>query len=121
MSKHNYSQYSKRQSNDSNKNKPVERIPTAPVATQSQAPEVKLVEETVNTVVLPEMVKGVVANCVKLNVREEPATNGVIVHVLDVMSEVEIDLAKSTDEWFKVCTAIGVEGYCMRKFINAHM
>ena len=116
MSKHNYSQYSKKQ-ND-NKAKPIERIPTAPVR---PIPEIKPVEETVDTVTLPEMVEGVVVNCTKLNVRVEPKINADIVCVLDVMTEIEIDINKSTDEWFKVCTAAGVEGYSMRKFIDAHL
>ena len=92
-----------------------------PSYAKPQTPEVKLVEETVDTVSLPETVAGIVANCAKLNVREEPDLDAKIVCVLDVMSEIEIDVAKSTDEWFKVCTAIGVEGYCMRKFVDAYL
>ena len=136
MSKHNYSQYSKK--NDSQKagvnanafdnnrkeqkkHEYVEKIPTEVIKPIAPAPEVKMVVETVETVSLPKFVEGVVVNCAKLNVREEPSTNSDIVCVLDVMSEIEIDVEKSTDEWFKICTAIGVEGYCMRKFVDARL
>ena len=135
MSKHNYSQYSNKNKDnrkagvDTNvsDNRKAGVDTNAPVKpeTQSyaktQAPEVKLVEETVETVTLPEMVEGVVVNCAKLNVRAEPDIDARIVCVLDAMSKIEIDVAKSTDEWFKVCTAIGVEGYCMRKFVDAYL
>lgn len=112
--KHNYSQYSVKKKN----NKP------APVNT---APEVKmevkpvLMEETVDTVTLPKTVEGVVVDCAKLNVRAEPSINADIVCVLDVTSEIEINVDQSNDEWFKICTAIGAEGYCMRKFVKAYM
>lgn len=117
MSKRNYTQYS------NNKKKPA--APVVPAETLKPISEtvapVKMVEETVETVTLPETVEGVVVNCTKLNVRAEPAANGEIICVLDVMSEVKIDVAKSTEEWFKICTVTGVEGYCMRKFIDAYL
>lgn len=135
MSKHNYSQYSNKNkdnrkagvdANASDNRKAGANTNTSaktetPSYAKPQAPEVKLVEETVNTVSLPETVAGIVANCAKLNVRAEPDLDAEIVSVLDVMSEIEIDVANSTDEWFKVCTAIGVEGYCMRKFVDAYL
>lgn len=138
MSKHNYSQYSKKNEN------------VAPVAVEDEvttpevdvetvvdtvvAPEVKmevelsettaapeLVNETVETAAIPETVKGIVANCAKLNVRVAPNASATIACVLDAKSEIEIDMAKSTDEWFCVCTVAGTEGYCMRKFVNAYL
>lgn len=109
-SKHNYSQYSKK---------------TAPNIPPSSAPEVKmepeLVKETVDTITLPKNVNGVVVNCSKLNVREEPSIESAVICVLDVMSEIEIDVTKSDNEWVKVHTVTGVEGYCMRKFVDAHL
>lgn len=127
--KHNYSQYS------SNKNdRPVgnikhtthERVETpvaAPVveAPKSVAEYVKPVVETVETVALPTTVEGVVVNCAKLNVRSKPDISSDVVCVLDVMSEMEIDVEKSNEDWFYVCTAIGVEGYCMRRFVDARL
>lgn len=143
MSKHNYSQYSNKKNKATNrpeiddiKTNVIETEPVVqpePVVTEPavqpkvEVPEApkpvqpKLVEETVETVSLPEMVEGVVVNCAKLNVRSEPSITASIVCVLDAMSEIEIDVAKSNDEWFKICTAIGAEGYCMRKFVDAYL
>lgn len=112
MSKHNYSQYS----NKKRDNSPAEvKMETAPVT------KPVIMSEAVDTVALPKTVEGVVVNCAKLNVREEPNTEAEIVCVLDVTSEIEIDVEKSTTAWFKICTATGVEGYCMRKFVDARL
>ncbi len=118
-SKHNYSQYSKKTSDS----KPIG--PTVPTVPMNTPPKVKmepeLANEAVDTVTLPKTVTGVVVDCAKLNVREEPSADAAVVCVLDVMSEIEIDATKSDHEWFKVRTATGVEGYCMRKFVDAYL
>lgn len=143
MSKHNYSQYSNKKHDgkpgvvanvmiDKNnaekpviKEKPIIEKPEADTPVTLVEPEVKpeinLVTETVETITLPKTVEGMVVGCTKLNVRAEPSTNAEVVCVLDAMSEIEIDVNKSSNEWFKVCTATGIEGYCMRKFVDARL
>ena len=108
MPKHNYSQYSNTKKYD-NKPKTEESV------------ELKMVVEDVETVILPKIVEGTVSNCAKLNVREKPSLDADIVCVLDVNSEMKVDVDKSTDEWFYVNTAVGIEGYCMRKFVNTKL
>lgn len=125
MSKHNYTQYSnKNYNNSNNQNKPdavvVEDVKIhepAPVV----APEVNLVNETVETKPISETVSGMVVGCAKLNVRAEASLFADIVCVLNAQSEIEIDVNKSDKDWFYICTATGVEGYCMRKFVEAHL
>ena len=136
LSKHNYSQYSKPKQNNNQQHKPVEKVEpvietvevekVVPTVTPVTTPEVvqskpKLVQETVGTVTLPETVKGVVYNCAKLNVRENCTVDSPIVCVLDVKSEIEIDVNRSTDHWFYIHTAIGAEGYCMKQYVEARM
>lgn len=117
MSNHNYSQYS----SNKFKNEVVEdEIITEEVAEVTE-PEIAVVEETVETVTLPETVTGTVANCIKLNVRVEPNATADVVCVLDAKAEVKIDATKSTNEWLNVLTAAGIEGYCMRKFVEASL
>ncbi len=65
-----------------------------------------------NTVVV-----GFVSGWGKLNVREKPSVKSKVVCVIDVETEVIIDEQESTGEFYKVCTATGVEGFCMKKFI----
>jgi hypothetical protein len=118
MSKHNYTQYS----NNKKQNKH-ERVATVLDTTSEVKMEVETepVYETIETVTLPNMVEGTVVNCAKLNVREQPSTDADILCVLSAMSEIEIDVNKSTRDWFYVCTAIGVEGYCMQMYVDARL
>lgn len=137
MSKHNYSQYSKKSNNSNietaaqaaNENtnvKPhVDEIIIDDVAVSEivmsevvESPiEVKM-EPVVAEPVAPKSVIGTVFNCSKLNVRTKPIADADVVCVIDSNSEVEIDMSRSTKEWFKICTATGVEGFCMRKFVK---
>lgn len=120
MSKRNYTQYSKKPVEEP---KPVEvkKPVEEPKPVEVKKPEPQLVQETVETVILPELVDGVVVGCAKLNVRAEPSIAADVVCVLDAMAELEVDVTNSNNEWVKVITAIGVEGYCMRKFIDVHL
>lgn len=61
---------------------------------------------------------GVVSNCNKLNVREEPNSNATIVCEVESKTELMIDEGESTDEFYKVFTASGLDGFCMKKFIS---
>ena len=122
MAKHNYSQYSKKKSRPE---------------VETDALEVKMEVERSETAAMPEIVAtptidldpvvvapalkpttGTVVNCAKLNVRSEPETTADILCVLNVGSEVKVDRANSTDEWFKITNAAGIDGYCMRKFVK---
>ena len=71
-------------------------------------------EETQNQ---PEPVYGVVHNCTKLNVRKQPSKDSEIVFVLNEGSEVSIDEENSTEEWYSITHASGVEGFCMKQFV----
>lgn len=136
MSKHNYSQYSNK--------KYEKKIDTTPEVTEENQNGVETtvneevettviapVEATAEATVVTETVveepktgavsKGVVANCAKLNVRSKPSTSADIVTVLNVNDKVTIDVDESTEDWFKICTADGVKGYCMRKFVSANI
>jgi len=60
---------------------------------------------------------GFVTNCKKLNVREKPRTDAPIICEVDYQTELTIDEKESTEEFYKVYTAAGIEGFCMKKFI----
>lgn len=135
MSNHDYSKYSnkKKPANGPKTDNPNRRpIPEAKPETETPEvksvqqvpevkPEVKPVVETVETVTLPKAIVGKVSGCAKLNVRVAPSANADVVCVIDVDTEVEIDMTKSDNEWLKVCAAIGAEGYCMRKYIETRL
>lgn len=92
------------------KSKVVDSIPAVISEPEVTAPIVTEVEAPKNL--------GKVIDCVKLNVREEPSAKASIVFEIPVGSTVFIDETCSTDEFYKICTEHGVEGYCMKKFIE---
>lgn len=61
---------------------------------------------------------GVVYNCEKLNIRKSASKDSDVVTVVNAGSELLIDSAKSTYNFYKVCTASGIEGYCMAEFVK---
>jgi len=68
--------------------------------------------------VIAEKPFGVVANCSHLSVLENPKDPTSIVTILQRGSEVLIDPAASTDLFYKICSAAGAEGYCLKEFIT---
>lgn len=132
MSKNNYSQYYKKNAAATEGKREGGYTPKRP-RVDVEAPEVKMeaapmpvFEEVtksapmpaVDVIIEPKPTTGIVTGCSKLNVRSDSDTTADILCILDVNSEVMIDLGKSNREWFKVTTASGVDGYCMRKFIK---
>lgn len=60
---------------------------------------------------------GVVVDCVKLNVRKSPAADATILAEIPVGTKVQIFDEESTKDFHHVCTATGIDGFCMKKFI----
>lgn len=64
---------------------------------------------------------GVVSNCEKLNLRRSPLKDSdganIITELLSGVAVV-IDEDESTPDFYKVTTETGLEGYCMRRFIE---
>lgn len=61
---------------------------------------------------------GIVEYCVRLNVRENPNPGSNVVSIVDAGKELMLILDESTNDWYKVCTTSGVEGYCMKEYIS---
>lgn len=66
----------------------------------------------------PRIKMGVVSGCTKLNVRNHPDKNAVVVATIAEGTEVAVDANRKYDEWYSVCTATGIDGYCMKEFIT---
>ena len=65
----------------------------------------------------PKPIEGTVG-CEKLYVRSDATVDSEPVGVINRDSKVFIYEDESTEEFYKVCTATGLEGYCMKKFIS---
>ena len=66
----------------------------------------------------PVLVDGVVAGCAKLNVRRAPSTNATVLCEINRDTKVVIDMEKSKPDWYSICTEAGVDGFCMKKYIE---
>lgn len=78
----------------------------------------ELNETDVIDVNVEETTEGYITNCKKLYVREKADKNSDHLCIIGESDKVLIDLEKSTEDFYKVCTTSGVEGYCMKKFIS---
>ena len=128
MSKHNYSQYSNKNTTTVEEtvveettvveeSVVVEETPVEAAPAESVT-EVETGKKRNKPAVKSEIAKGVVTGCMKLNVRVKPSANAEVVCVVDANSELTIDANKSNKDWFAVYTSAGIEGYCMRKFVE---
>ena len=69
-------------------------------------------KEADNTVV------GYVSGCLKLNIREEGYLGANVVCVVPEKTALLIEVAESNDEWYKVYTETGMEGFCMKQYVT---
>lgn len=61
---------------------------------------------------------GVVTGCSSLLIREKPDKNAGIVTAVPTGTELMVDRANSTPEFYKVCNAAGIEGFCMKRYVK---
>lgn len=64
-----------------------------------------------------DMLTGVV-NCLRLHIHSEPNVESEIVCKIRYATEVEIDRNNSTEDFYKICTAIGAEGFCQKELVT---
>ena len=100
------------------------------VVNEEQAVEEKVVNESQQNISDPESdidvaandetseLIGYVTDCVKLNVREAASKDSNALCEIILNSKVIVDEENSTDDFYKVTTETGVEGYCMKQYIN---
>lgn len=77
-----------------------------------------VVKDVTETEELSNPTMGIVSDCKKLRVRNYPELEANVICEIEVGSKVVIDENKSTEEFYKVCTETGIDGYCMKRFIK---
>lgn len=65
-----------------------------------------------------EPIVGIVSECSRLRVRNYPELDANVICEIDAGTQVIIDPVESTEEFYKVCTEAGIDGYCMKRFIK---
>ena len=76
------------------------------------------VSETTEVNTEDEGTIGVVTNCKKLNVRNKPDLDGKPITTVNAGDELDINLSRSTKNWYSVTTKAGNKGYCMKKYVK---
>ena len=108
----NYNQMSK---------KNYDKVETEPVASVEQVEnpidETPIETKPVEQLTESEPIEGTVG-CEKLYVRSDATVDSEPVGIVNRDSKVFVYEDESTEEFYKVCTATGLEGYCMKKFIS---
>lgn len=79
-------------------------------------PEEKI-EESVDVEAEPVVI-GKVTDCIKLNVRRGAVITADVREVIKEGALVEINEKRSTDDWYRVRTESGTEGFCMKEYIT---
>lgn len=59
-----------------------------------------------------------VVNCLRLHIHSEPNLESEIVCKVRYSTEIIIDLDNSTDDFYKIYTAIGAEGFCQKDLVT---
>lgn len=73
------------------------------------------IEGSINAV---NTITGIVSDCKRLRVRNYPELESNVICEIEADSKVVIDEVNSTEEFYKICTETGVDGYCMKRFIK---
>lgn len=135
---HNYQNYQNKKNHNNNNNSKVEET-KAPVKEEAKVAEQEAAQEEVIHSIMDDYeanalaeeqkaeeskveetktITGVVVDCPRLRVRAAANKNAEVLCEINVDSKVLISEKESTNEFYKVCTEAGVEGYCMKQFIG---
>jgi uncharacterized protein YgiM (DUF1202 family) len=66
------------------------------------------------------LVSGIVTNCKFLNVRKSASTEAIALAIIDKGDKVTIDMNASNNDWYKIRTTSGIDGFSMKKFIEVN-
>lgn len=64
-----------------------------------------------------DMLIGIV-NCLRLHIHSEPSEDSEVVCKVRYATELAIDLNESTENFYKIYTAIGAEGFCQKDLVT---
>ena len=85
---------------------------------QNKTPRPDVKEPSVKPTAAEKPFIGVVTDCLRLNVRKEPDADAPVVAIVDALTQVTVDVEASTELFCKVHTLDGIEGFCMKQYIQ---
>ena len=123
MGNKNYSKFSQRYNKKFDQNENTVEVNNQVIDGQVSIDEIEnVITEPIETVKPVDVVdvtnlsKGIVI-CAKLNVRKGPSKDTESLCVIEKDTKVTL-YNEQTEDFFKICTASGIEGYCMKQFIK---
>lgn len=66
----------------------------------------------------PGLISGVIDGCDRLNIRSEASKTSDIIGTITKEDTLVIDENKSTEDFYKVTTSNGLDGYCVKQFVK---
>lgn len=85
----------------------------------NQIEEPQITEEEVKE--SKKLMIGTVMDCSSLNIRAKSNINSEIIATVKAGTELLIDKDESVNDWYKVYTETGIEGFCMKKYVSVHI
>lgn len=79
--------------------------------------EVGPVDDAAQVEPMAKTATGVVTNCLKVNLRKEASRDAAVLEELPALTELTVELDETLSEFYRVRTAKGVQGYCMKPYI----
>lgn len=91
-----------------------------PAVTEEAIKEIETIEEVMEERIeeAPVYEHGFVSGCIRLNIRKDPTIKSEVVCVVEGDTELVITLNESTDDFYKVSTAAGIDGFCMKQYVT---
>ena len=120
MSRHDYTQHSKKIQNEVAEVNEVNEELESEVIEPAEDPVMNVENEEVEAaqpVKSKTYETSVVTGCIKLRVRSEPRLGDNVICELDRGTKVMIDRNESTFDYYKIYTEAGIEGYCQKPYI----
>ena len=110
MFRHDYTKHSNKNQNEVEDTEEVKEI----------IEELEEIEEPVvnRSIETKEYELGVVKGCAKLRVRSEPRFSTNVICEIEQGTRVMIDETKSTVDYYKIYTESGIEGFCLKAYIE---
>ena len=116
MSKHKYSNKYELPTSEEIK---TEEVETEKVETEELSEVSQTNVEDNSEHIKKELIYGIVSNCEKLNIRRQTSINPTnVVCIINKGDKVRIIDKYAAPNWYKICTNVGIEGYCMAEFIE---
>jgi hypothetical protein len=108
-----YTRFSSRRTEVRVKEDPTSEVETVEIVEQTA---IEVEPEVEQEVITPK--QGVVTDCIRLNVRKEPSRKAEVVCEITADTNLVIYEDESTEDFYKVCTFSGIEGYCMKRYVS---